>query len=180
MASLCTGRGIPQTPKSTRLRSLSFCARSREASPSSCPHPPPRPRAWQPRTHSRLLISLRACVPDDGVPGSGTSGERGDTWNLPAHCFSWLKLVLPSTFPKMCLLCSVDFKFISAVAVRTVSEAAEMVEPSCHAARGSGADWVQLDLFSYNTVAFAGFDIHTCITLSLPGVNLSPLLRIRD
>lgn len=75
---------------------------------------------------------------------------------------------MPSTLPKMCLICFVDFKFISAVTVRTVSEVAEMVVAELPRCLGVGSkDCKQLDLFSYNTVAFGDSDIHTCITLSL-------------
>lgn len=141
----------------------------------------PPPRAWQPRTHSRLPTSLRVGVPVDGAPVRGTLESRGDTRDLPAHCLSWVKLVIPSTLPEMHLICFMDFRFTLAVTLRTVSEAAEMVEavlPHCPGVRRQ--DRMQLDLSSYNAAAFREPDSHTCVMCSLPGVNLSPLLQIRD
>lgn len=65
--------------------------------------------------------------------------RSGDPWSLPARCLSRLKLVMPSVLPHICLIWLVDFEFLSAVTVTTVSEAAETVEATvsrCLGARG--------------------------------------------
>lgn len=121
--------------------------------------PPPAPAPARPPS---CMAASRA-QPASACPSVGLGESRGDTQNLPAHWLSWLTLVLPSMLPRTPDPCR-GFQVYLGCHLRTGREAAEMVEavlPRCPGVRHE--DRMQLDLSSYNTLAFRASDTHTCI-----------------